>query len=301
MDLSTFIVSVFCLSEDWLRSRPPLRRRGPAPELSDAEVLTIEVVGEFLGIDTDKGIYEYFRRHYGEWFPTLKRVHRTTFTRQAANLWKAKEELWQHLLKDEFGDQGDLFVVDSLPMPACRKARSRRCKILSGLADRGWDQGSEDFFYGVRAHLLVAWPGVILRAALAPANVHDLELAERLLDDVGRGWVMADRNYWSPLLLAEQLRDLEGGPLLVAQYKMANQTEKGKGLVWPKWLLGKRKRIETLFSQLVGRYKMKKVWARDAWHLSSRFLRKVLSHTIASLLCRESGLSPLRFDDLLSD
>jgi len=142
---------------------------------------------------------------------------------------------------------------------------------------------------------------VIVRAALAPANVHDLELAERLLEDVGRGvWVMADRNYWSPLL-AEQLRESERGPLLVAQYKMANQTEKRRGLVWPKWLLGKRKRIETLFSQLVGRYKMKKIWARDAWHLSSRFLRKVLSHTIATLLCRKAGLSPLRFDDLLSD
>lgn len=148
MDLSTFMIGVFCLTEDWLRTRPPLRKRGPAPELSDAEVLTIEVVGEFLGIDTDKGLYEYFRRHYEEWFPTLKRVHRTTFLRQAANLWKAKEELWQHLLLEDASssDQGDLFVVDSFPMPACRKARSRRCKILPGLADRGWDQASESFF-----------------------------------------------------------------------------------------------------------------------------------------------------------
>src|ERR671910_503577 len=62
-------------------------------KLSDAEVLTIEVVGEFLGIDTDKGIYCYFRRHYGEWFPALKGVHRTTFCRQAANLWVVKEML----------------------------------------------------------------------------------------------------------------------------------------------------------------------------------------------------------------
>ena len=41
-----------------------LRKRGPMPKLSDSEVLTIEVVGEFLGIDTDKGLHAYFRRHY---------------------------------------------------------------------------------------------------------------------------------------------------------------------------------------------------------------------------------------------
>jgi hypothetical protein len=52
MDLSTFIVSVFCLIDDRLKKERRIRRCGPAPKLSDAEVLTIEVVGEFLGIET---------------------------------------------------------------------------------------------------------------------------------------------------------------------------------------------------------------------------------------------------------
>ena len=47
---------------------------------------------------TDKGVYLFFRRHYSEWFTTLRKVHRTTFTRQAANLWKVKEHLWQRLM-----------------------------------------------------------------------------------------------------------------------------------------------------------------------------------------------------------
>jgi hypothetical protein len=50
MDLSTSIVAVvFGLTDDWLKGKK-LRQRGPDPELSDAEVLTIEVVGEFLGL-----------------------------------------------------------------------------------------------------------------------------------------------------------------------------------------------------------------------------------------------------------
>ena len=56
MDLNTFITAVFCLADDWLREQESPRRRGPAPKLSDSEVLTIEIVGEFLGI-------EYFHSH----------------------------------------------------------------------------------------------------------------------------------------------------------------------------------------------------------------------------------------------
>jgi hypothetical protein len=92
MDLSTFIVSVFCLIDDRLKGER-IRRRGPAPKLSDSEVITMEVVGEFLGIDTDKAIHLYFGRHYPHYFPGVREVHRTTFARQAANLWKAKEHL----------------------------------------------------------------------------------------------------------------------------------------------------------------------------------------------------------------
>ena len=29
----------------------------------------MEIVGESLGIATDKGIWDYFRRHWLEWFP----------------------------------------------------------------------------------------------------------------------------------------------------------------------------------------------------------------------------------------
>ena len=46
----------------------------------------MEIVGEFLGIDTDEGIYTYLRRHYAKSFPALRGVHRTTVTRQASNL-----------------------------------------------------------------------------------------------------------------------------------------------------------------------------------------------------------------------
>jgi Transposase DDE domain len=278
VDVSTFVVTVFCLIDDWLKDQGPLRRRGPAPKLSDSEVLTIEVVGEFLGIDTDSGLFDHFRRHHAELFPALREVHRTTFSRQAANLWKAKERLWLDLLGSASEDPA-LRMVDSFPMPACRRGRSHRCRVLAGLCSYGYDEGSRGLFYGLRAHLLVAWPGVVVGACLAPANVHDLRAAEGLLDGAaGHGWVLGDRNYWSPELARSLLRK---GMLLLAPYKNPG----GEARPWPRWLVQKRRRVETVIGQLVGRYNAKRVWARDGWHLRSRWLRKILSHTVAVLSC----------------
>ena len=75
MDLETLIIVVFCLVDDFVRDLcrgRRLRQRGPAPVLADSEVLTVEIVGEFLGLDTDQGLCAYFRRHFGHLFPGLR-------------------------------------------------------------------------------------------------------------------------------------------------------------------------------------------------------------------------------------
>lgn len=154
MEFTTFLVTVFCLVDDWLRGQR-IRQRGPKPTLSDSEVLTMEIVGEFLELDADKALYLYFRRHWGEWFPALRQVDRTTFSRQAANLWHVKQRLWQHLLR--LADTGPMFLtMDSFPIPVCRFARARRCRRLREESAYGYDDVAQQTFFGMRAHVLMA-------------------------------------------------------------------------------------------------------------------------------------------------
>jgi hypothetical protein len=101
--------------------------------LDEREVLTIEVIGEFLGLDTDRGIFRYFRRHYAEWFPGLGGAHRTTFARQAANLWKVKELLQRKLL-ERIEHDPKVSLVDSFAIPVCSLAKAPRCKSFAGIA-----------------------------------------------------------------------------------------------------------------------------------------------------------------------
>ena len=292
MDLSTFIVSVFCLVDDRLKDWKPLRQRGPAPKLSDAEVLTIEVVGEFLGIDTDKAIYLFFRRHYREWFPALGEVHRTTFARQAANLWKVKEGLWQEmvLLTPHYPA---FALVDSMPLPACLFARAYRCKRFQGEAAFGKDTLLKQTFYGFRVHMRVCWPGLISRISVAPANAHELSVLPELVEATA-GVALGDRNYWSPETREELARSM--GVALLAPYRTKKRDPTP---LTSAYLSRLRYRIDTVFSQLTGRYCMKRVWAKDLWHLTGRLLRKVLSHTIAFLLNHRIGNQPLQLSRLL--
>jgi hypothetical protein len=83
---------------------------------------------------------------------------------------------------------------------------------------------------------------------------------------------------------------------------LAPPSRSAKGTVpqLPRWVTPTRRRIETVIGQLVERYHAKRVWARDAWHLWSRWQRKLLSHTLAVYLCQQTGLGSLRFADLLT-
>ena len=301
MDLDTFIVATYCLIDELMEELLPegesLRQRGPARLLlDDREVLTIEIVGEFLGIDTEQGIFRHFRRHYAEWFPGLGEAHRTTFTRQAANLWKVKELLWRELLGRIAYDE-KISLVDSFCVPVCSFAKAPRHKSFAGVAAYGHDAMSKALFYGLCGHLRVCWPGVIVEAPLAPADAHDRWVVESdLLSGVGEGaFVVADTNYSSPTL-SEDLRGY--GVELIAPEKTS--VKRLTGHPWPRWLTGVRRRIETVISQLVERYGIKRVRARDVWHLTSRFWRKILSHTCCVVLCQRAGLSELRFSELVT-
>jgi hypothetical protein len=291
MDLSTFIVAVFCLIDDRLVDLGRLRGRGPTPTLCDSEVLTIEVVGEFLGLDEDTELFAYFRRHYAHFFPNLLHVHRTTFTRQAANLWKAKEHLWQELLAETPHDP-TFALCDSLPLPVCLFARAYRCRRFEGEAAFGKDTLLKQTFYGFRVHVRVCWPGVITRLSVAPANAHDLCVLPEIAESTS-GLLVGDRNYHSPKT-KEELANI--GIELLAPYSSKKRDPNPKRSAFLSRL---RYRIDTAFSQLTGRYSIKRVWARDLWHLASRLVRKVLSHTVAFLLNHRMGNQPLQLSKLL--
>ena len=56
-----YITEVYCFIDDMMKECwKNIRKRGPGPKLSDAEVITMEIAGESLGMDCDKTIHLRF-------------------------------------------------------------------------------------------------------------------------------------------------------------------------------------------------------------------------------------------------
>lgn len=298
MDLDTLIITAFCRIHDALSDcladqdgAVRLRQRGPAPALDDREVLTMEAVGSFLGLAEDTALFAYFRRHGLHLFPALARVSRTSFTRQAANLWRVKEVLWQHLARETPHDPA-FTLVDSFALPVCRFARAPRCQRFRGQAAFGYDPVAQNTFWGFRVHALMAWPGVLVRLCIAPANQQELDVLPELARGQG-GTVLGDRNYWSP-----KKRDLlaSAGAALRAPFRNKKHDPRPKTSALMSRL---RYRIDTVFGQMCERFAVKQVGARDSWHLVSRLLRVALSHTLMVQINMSQGRAPLQLDQIL--
>lgn len=114
-----------------------------------------------------------------------------------------------------------------------------------------------------------------------------------MLDDV-QGWVWGDRNYWSPKL-TEQLHAQY--LFLLAPFRNTSSEIQPR----PTWFKHMHYKIEIVIGQLVERYHARRVWARDAWRLYSRWLSMILSHTVAVLFCQQTGHLLLRFSQLICD
>jgi len=138
MDRDHFIISVYCLvCEHYqaLTAHNSVRTGGFAPALTDEEVITIEICGEFFKYGVDKDIVASVRAHDQAFFPQLR--DRSLFVRQAANLWQLKERIQQRLTVVSGQAQDPVQVIDTLPLPVCGYTRSGRDRCFKPHADYG--------------------------------------------------------------------------------------------------------------------------------------------------------------------
>jgi len=288
MNLIDYIVNVFVMADDFCKIYFParkLRSRGPLPKLTDSEVITMELVGEYLGFGTDEGIHHYFCRHWHHLFPNLP--DRSNFVRQCANVWEVKQSFFEYLS----GSQDHyLQILDSMPIEVCKFVRAKTSQQFKDSAAYGKWFGQT--FFGYRLHLKITDIGMIRQFILAPANEHDIRYVEPLIAQDHGGWVLADKGYRSKPLQQKLWQQRE-----IYFHTSVRRIDK-KTSPLPKQtirtLTGKRRLIETVAGQLEQRFGIKTTFARDLWHLINRIIRKILSHTISVLLNIKMNIEPLK-------
>ncbi len=251
----------------------------------------MEIVGEFMGKDQDKSIWRYFRNHWHNWFPHLG--SRSTFVKQSANLCLLKQEMLKYLSERLGAVEDEIHMIDGFPMPVCKITRAANSQCFQGEAGYSYCAAKDEKYYGFEGHIVISFDGIITGQTFAAANVDERDVVEKMTLNL-HGLLIGDKGYICPQLkddLAQRSLDLET-PL---RKKMKETRPKD----FVHKLMKTRRRVETVIGQLVERFHIETVWARDIFHLTNRFIRKLLSHTVGVFLNRLLGREALQFEGLV--
>ena len=285
-----YITEVYCFIDDMMKECwKNIRKRGPDPKLSDAEVITMEIAGESLGMDCDKTIHRYFRDHWRHLFPNLGT--RTTFLRQAANLWRVKQEIRRILLTRLLPTGSRISIADGFPMPVCGFRRAHFSKLFKGEATYGYCAAKAMTYYGLKGHLLIDLSGIIVDCTVASANIDEREMLWEMHSETG-SIVLGDKGY-----ICNKTMKAEFGALgILLHTPLRSNMKDDRSPEEVKALNNQRRLIETVIAQLTERFNAEKIRARDLWHLTVRISRKLLAHSINCCINQKYGNPLLQFE-----
>lgn len=179
IDRDTFLTTVYVLVDTAVARQPPRRRGGRPPIMSDSEVLTLMLLGQFLG-GSERHLLRWAHRQLPGWFPRL--LSQSSFNRRSRALAIRCAWLMQQLL-DELSLAAEPFeIVDGLAIPVAAVPRGeRRATFTQAEADVGYGGVGKRPYYGVQMVLSVAASGPITGFTLAPARTEERWLLSQLL------------------------------------------------------------------------------------------------------------------------
>jgi DDE family transposase len=183
----TYIVTVYVVIDDMLKAygfEDDVRVKGTA-----AEILTVGVVAA-----------KYFRNHHERALSVmtlLGYVSGLSVSRFNRRLHALRDWLYGIVgLLSEIYAQGEVFIIDSMPLPVCKRARATRCKKVRGKAFCGYCAAKKEKFFGWRLHLICTPEGIPVSFDLLPASEQDLTPIHELTVALPEGCtVFGDKGY----------------------------------------------------------------------------------------------------------
>jgi hypothetical protein len=186
MDLETFFTILYVFVDDWYRMhvlphKP--KRGGPAPQMSDSEVLTVALAGQWrVGVPwrSERGVVRYIHRHLLSLFPRM--VQRSDFNERTRRLWGAFVLLQEAVAEELSGSEDVYDCVDTLPLPAFSMAQAQREQghwLWESTVGTGGTQGK--YYIGDQLLFVHNPKGPITGWLIGSAYIDDRWLLEGLL------------------------------------------------------------------------------------------------------------------------
>lgn len=242
--------------------------------LSDSEIITIAIMGEVCGIDSENAWFKYVSKNFKDLFPTIG--DRSRYNRTRRNLLNVIEVIRSNMV-EYMTNNSNVFIVDSMPIPVCKFARAYFSKRFKTIAEYGYCAAKKENYYGFKLHALTTIDGYITNIAITGANIDDRKALYDILPSK-KATIIGDKGYISEEI-TNDLKETKNITLLPIK-RSNSKTQYPREL--KKWIGKNRKRIETIFSQLTEQFNISKVLANSITGFKTRIQGKILAH---NLLC----------------
>ena len=246
-------------------------RQNRRPKLKDIELIAINLTSEYMSIDSECQLFRVLPE-------VLKvKIERSVYNRRKRKLFFAIEFLRNELCEKliEFENH---FVVDSIPLEVVKLARSNSSKICKedfySSPNRGFCASQNMHFYGYKIHAVCSVEGVFKSFDISKASVHDIHYLKDIKNQFNNCVILGDKGYLSTdyqLDLFESKQIKLEVPMRKNQYNYKKQA-----YIFRK----KRKRIETLFSQLCDQFMIRRNYAKSFQGFKTRILSKLTALTM---------------------
>lgn len=266
------IITIFCLCDDYLKAIG--QKDNHQARISTSEILTTAIVAtKYFG-----GNYQKSRMFLDEHGYIPNMLSESRFVRRInaidSNVFK---ELFLIMAKAfKAINAENIYAIDSFPIPVCANVRINRCKIYQERFYKGFCASKQEFFYGIKVHMLVTKIGQPVEFIIEPGSKSDIKAARAFVFDIPRGSkIHADRAYTDYAF--EDYLDLQRNISLIAKRKKnaKRRTKKFCGKT--------RKVIETTFSSIVRNFS-RKIHAITAWGFELKIVMFIFAYAMGFLV-----------------
>lgn len=243
-------------------------------QLSDIELIAIDLTSEFLGVDSERDLFRKLPDNLAS------KVERSVYNCRKRGLFYHRELLRKDLAQ-RIGIQ-DFFIVDSMPLEVCKLSRSSRSRICKDeyqtVPNRGYCASQATNYYGYKLHAVCTIDDVFTDFDLSQALVHDIHYLKDIKQMYADCTILGDKGYLS----IDYQRDLFSHSQIKLEFPMRNNQLgfKPQAYIFRK----SRKRIETLFSQLCDQFMIRRNYAKSFEGFKNRILSKIMALTVIQLI-----------------
>jgi len=247
------------------------------PKLKDIELIAMNLTAEYMSIDSECQLFREIS------IDLKNKIERSVYNRRKRKLFFAMEFI-RNELSNKFNEFEDYFVVDSMPLEVVKLSRSNSSKICKeefySAPNRGFCASQNMHYYGYKIHAVCSIEGVFKSFDISKASVHDIHYLKDIKEQFNNCVILGDKGYLS----ADYQLDLFESKQIKLEVPMRKNQHnyKKQAYIFRK----KRKRIETLFSQLCDQFMIRRNYAKSFQGFKTRILSKLTSLTIIQFINR---------------